>query len=224
MRHVVSLYLLGVCLAATGCAKDDSEAPAPESTVKEAPAAAPAPAPKPAAAVAKPAAPPSALGVLSEEDKARYERTVAHSFGKGSFEDKSGATYTFTMEASVLDDKSGHGDFRIYSFRDGGKLDIKGEMTCVNIQSADRRIWLSGKITENVSTTDEFRGGQYAAGNFVQFRARPNSMDGQSTNPAAMEVPSFVDQASAEAFCDKGDWSDDVLYELGENDLIAAIP
>lgn len=225
MRHAVSICLLSFCLALTGCAKDESTAPAEESMAKDAVTSEAPEVADPKTAVATPttpAAPKVMPGQLSAADRARLEKTVASSFGKGSFEDSAGDTYTFTMQGDVLEDQSGYGNFRFYSFRDGGKMDVKGEMTCVKINSAERRIWLSGKITENTSTEEKFRSGQYAAGNYVQFRARPNSMDGE--NPAAMEVPAFVDQSSAEAFCDNADWSDDVLYELGENDLIAAIP
>ncbi len=224
MRHSFSALLLSVCLAVTGCAKEDASAPATDAvddqskaTVEQAEQTA-----DPAAAVAKPAAPVNTAGVLSAEDRARLEDTVASSFGKGSFKDNTGTTYTFTMEGSVLSDKSGYGRFRFYAFEDGGKMDINGEMACVHIDSTERRIWLAGRITENSSTLDRYSSGQYAVGSHVAFRARPNSMDGQ--NPAAMEAPSFVDQATAEAFCGKGDWSDDALYDLGENDLIAAIP
>ena len=221
MRHSFSALILSMCIALAGCTKEDASAPAADSMAKESsPPAAQEIDPK--TAMAQPTTPPKPMGVLNEQDKQRLQNTVASSFGKGSFEDKNGDTYTFTMEGSVLSDKSGYGRFRIYSFQGGGKMDVNGEMTCVHINSAERRIWLSGKITANSSTDDKFRSGQYATGSYVQFRARPNSMDGQ--NPAAMEVPSFVDQTTAEAFCGKGDWSDDVLYDLGENDLIAAIP
>ncbi|MFK8028679.1 MAG: hypothetical protein AB8G18_00425 [Gammaproteobacteria bacterium] len=219
MRHSFSALLLSLCIALTGCAKEEAPAPAADAMAKDAPAEAK---PNPAEAVAKPKPPANTFGNLTAEDQKRLEKTVASSFGKGSFQDNSGATYTFTLEGSVLSDNSGYGRFRFYSFQEGGKMDVNGEMSCVSINSADRRIWLSGKITENSSTADKFKSGQYAVGNYVQFRAVPNSMDGE--NGAAIEVPNFVDQATAEAFCEKGDWSDAVVYELGENDMIAAIP
>ncbi len=223
MRHSFSALLLSLCIAVTGCSKEDASAPATDTAdtqAKEAMEQA-AQTADPRDAVAKPTAPKIA-GILSAQDKARLEDTIASSFGKGSFEDNTGAKYTFTLEGSVMSDKSGYGRFRFYSFKDDGKMDLNGEMSCVHIDSAERRIWLSGRITENSSTVDQYRTGPYATGGYVTFRARPNSMDGQ--NPAAIEVPNFVDQATAEAFCSKGDWSDETLYELGENDLIAAIP
>lgn len=221
MRHSFSALLLSLCIAVTGCSKEDASAPATDTPAKEAMQKAAPPA-NPAAAVAKPTAPKKTAGILSAADKARLEDTVASSFGKGSFEDNAGVEYTFTMEGSVLSDKSGYGRFRFYSFRDEGKMDLKGEMVCVKIDSAERRIWLSGRITENSSTADQYRSGAYAQGNYLTFRARPNSMDGQT--PAAIEVPEFVNEATAQAFCKTGNWSDNSLYELGENDLIAAIP
>ncbi len=221
MRHSFSALILSMCIALAGCTKEDASEPAADSMAKES-SQPTVQETDPTEAVAQPTNAPKVMGVLSEQDKQRLENTVASSFGKGSFEDKNGVTYRFTMEGSVLSDESGYGRFRIYSFQGDGKMDVSGEMTCVSIDSAERRIWLSGMITQNSSTDDKFRSGQYAAGNYLQFRARPNSMDGQ--NPAAIEVPNFVDKTTAEAFCNKGDWSDDVLYELGENDLIAAIP
>ena len=224
MRHSFTALLLSLCIAATGCAKEDASAPETEATdtMTKTTQDSPKQLEDAKSAVAAPVAPPKTIGTLTPADKARLEDTIASSFGKGSFEDSSGANYTFTLEGSVLSDKSGYGRFRFYSFKDDGKMDVKGEMSCVHIDSAERRIWLAGRITENSSTDEKYRGGPYATGSYLQFRARPNSMDGQ--NPAAIEVPSFVDQATAEAFCGKGEWSEDTLYELGEHDLIAAIP
>ncbi|MEM7082538.1 MAG: hypothetical protein AAF465_07365 [Pseudomonadota bacterium] len=218
MRHALSLLALSFTLALTGCAKEEAP-PADAESKQSVTEAAAAVAPETAAA---PASPPKALGVLTEEDKARLEDTIASSFGKGTFESDNGVNYTFTMEGSVLSDQSGYGRFRFYSFEDGGKMDVSGEMACVRIDSAERRIWLSGRITQNNSTLDQYKSGQYAVGGYVQYRARPNALDGQT--PGGIEIPQFVGRADAEGFCAKGEWSEDALYDLGDNDLIAAIP
>jgi len=229
MRALLISCSVGLLLGLTGCSKDDTDstaetvkksAAATEKAMKKTPTdpaagAAAAAAPKPAEA--KPA-----MAALTSDDRKRLEATVASSFGKGSFKTAEGETYSFTVEGSVLNDDSSYGKFRFYSFHKDGKMDIKGEMECVAINSGERKIWMSGRIVENVSSEEKYRSGQYATGNYVQFRARPNSMDGK--HKAEMQVPEFVDAESAKSFCKQKNWAAEGLYELGQNDLIAAIP
>lgn len=226
MRALLFTCAAGLALGLAGCSKDETDQAV--DVAKEVEAKVETTTQKAAEAVATPAADRAAdakkptMGTLTASDRKRLEATVASSFGKGSFKTEDGSSYSFTLEGSMLEDKSSHGKFRFYSFQSDGKMDIKGEMECVEINSGDRKIWMSGRITENTSTDEKYQTGQYATGNYIQFRARPNSMDGQSG--AEMQIPEFVSEDAAKSFCKTKSWPEGGLYALGENDLIAAIP
>lgn len=219
MRVITVSIITLIALGTYGCAKKAEEA-TPAQTQAKATAEMQKPA-KPAAPVTKK---PMVTQPMSNADAERLSQTVASSFGKGTVKNAAGVSYTFQIEGSKLKDDSSYGKFRFYSFQEGGKLDVSGTMNCVVINSPARQIWMTGEITSNSSTADQFKSGRYATGSYVHFRARPNSMKEQEMIPGAIEIPTFTDATTAAAFCKEQAWSDAALLELGENDLIAAIP
>lgn len=222
--RVLTLLTAALLLAGTtGCAKKDADTDTETMAEKSAPVATQS-AQKPAQSTAPAAKKPQVQPGLSAADQERLMQTVASSFGKGSVKNKAGDTYSFTIEGSILKDQSSYGKFRFYSFQEGGKLDVNGDMTCVKINSPARQVWMAGKITGNASTAERFKSGSYAEGQYVYFRARPNSMKDSEQMAGAIEVPTFGDEVSATAFCESRSWSDASLITLGDNDLIAAIP
>jgi hypothetical protein len=93
---------------------------------------------------------------------------VISTTGSGMYD--AGVIVEFSMSAHQKADGRALGEFRHRTELGGLVIDVSGRVTCVAVDSANRRAWIGGVVTENNSEHPSFTGAIHQVGRDVWFR------------------------------------------------------
>jgi hypothetical protein len=112
----------------------------------------------------------------------------------------------FSFAAIQLGNARAFGSFRHRTEDETGTIDFKGEVTCLAVDSVNRRAWIGGVITANQSTSPNFNTApQHQVGHDIWFRVLDTEPgDGEPDRSTFVGFEGVI--PTSEAYCRDRIW------------------